>query len=144
MVLADPDLVLGQDHPVGLDAAQLRLAERRAVWHHRARARHRHDLARGDVGRAADDRARLAGAGVDRADGQAVGIRVRFRGQDVADDEVGDIPDPNVVQPLHLQPAHRQDVGDLLGGHAGVAVLAQPCNRDSHAPNCSSSRASFS
>ena len=86
----------------------------------------------------------VARADVDRADGQAVGIRVRFGGQDVADDEVGDVPDPNAVQPLDLQPGHRQGVGDLLGGRAGVAVLAQPCHRDPHAPNCSSSRASFS
>ena len=68
VVLADADLVLGQDHPARLHAAQLRLAERRAVGHDRARQRHRHRLPGGDVGRAADDRLRLVAAHVDLAD----------------------------------------------------------------------------
>ena len=53
-------------------------------------------------------------------------------------------PTPDAVQALELEPRHRERVGDLLGRQAGVAVLAQPCDRDPHAPNCSSRRASFS
>ena len=49
------ELVLGQDHPVGLDAAQLGRAELRAVGHDRARPRDGDGLAGGDVRRAADD-----------------------------------------------------------------------------------------
>ena len=76
VVGADRDLVLGQDHPVRLDAAQLGLLELRAVGHHRAGLGDGDDLAGGDVRRAADDLALVAGADVDRADGQAVGVRV--------------------------------------------------------------------
>ena len=55
VVGADRDLVLGQDHAVGLLPAQLGPLEPRAVGHHRAGPRDRDGLAGGDVRRAADD-----------------------------------------------------------------------------------------
>ena len=71
---ADADLVLGQDHPVGLDAPQLRLLELHAARHHRARPRDRHGLALGDVRRPAHDLRGVALAQRDHADGQPVGV----------------------------------------------------------------------
>ena len=90
VLVAEPELVLGEDHPVRLDAAQLRLAELGPVRHHGAGQRDRHGLAGGDVRRAADDRARLAGADVDLADLQPVGVGMLLGRQHLADDEVWD------------------------------------------------------
>ncbi len=53
---ADLELVLGEDHPVGDDAAELGLLELRAVRHHGAGPRDGDGLPGGDVGRAAHDR----------------------------------------------------------------------------------------
>src|SRR5438067_1392229 len=55
-VLADLQLGLGEDHPVRLHAAQLRLAELAPVGQHGAGQRDRDQLLGGDVGGAADDR----------------------------------------------------------------------------------------
>ncbi len=56
VVLADLDLTLREDHPVGLDPAELGLLQLLAARHPRARGDHGDRLARGDVGRPADDR----------------------------------------------------------------------------------------
>ena len=83
-------------------------------------------LAGGDVGRAADDRPRLAVAGVDRADAEPVGVGVRLAGQHPADHEAVAARRAERRHPLDLGPGHRQALGELLGADAGVAVLAQP------------------
>ena len=75
---------------------------------------------------------------------QPVGVRMPLGGEHLPDHELGRVAHAHPVQALDLDPGHRERVGDLLGRHARVAVLAQPCDRDPHAPNCSSSRASFS
>ena len=94
---ADRELVLGQDHPVGLHAAQLGHAELGAVGHHRARARDGDGLPRGDVGRAADDLLRAAVADVDHAHLQAVGVGVPAGLEHRADDEALERVDAVVV-----------------------------------------------
>jgi hypothetical protein len=144
VLVAQAQLVLGADHPVRLDAAQLGLAELRAVGHRRAGQRDRHRLAGGDVRCAADDRARLTGADVDRADLQPVGVRVLLGAQHLADDEAvgGRHADP--LDPLELGPGQVEPLGELDRRQARVAVLAQPRVRNPHDPNCSRKRTSLS
>ena len=146
VVLADADLVLGQDHPARLDPAQLRLAQRRAIRHDRARQRHRHGLTGGHVGGAADDRLRVAAADVDLADAEPVGVGVLLGLEHAAGDERGHVPHADAVQPLELVARQREPVGHLRGAEPGVAVGAQPGERDPHAPapNWSSRRRSLS
>ena len=81
VVHADAELVLGEDHPVGLLAAQLGLLELRAVGHDRAGPRDGDGLPGRDVRRAADDLRLLAPADVDDADRQAIGVGVLLRAQ---------------------------------------------------------------
>ena len=88
VVVADLELVGGEDHPFRGDAAQLRLAQLLAARHPRARQRHRDGLAGADVGGAADDRPRPVLADVDGADPQPVGVGVLDRLGHLADHEV--------------------------------------------------------
>ncbi len=143
MVLADADLVLGEDHPGRRHPAQLGLAERAAVGHHRTRQRHGHGLTRRHVGRAGHDRLRLAAPDVHCVDVEPVGVRVLPGCEDTAREERRRVPHAGAVQPLELVARQRQRVGDLLGREPGIAIGAQPGDRDPH-PNCSSSRRSFS
>ncbi len=83
-------------------------------------------------------------AHVDLAHAEAVRVRVPLRGQDPADHELRRVAHARPVEPLELVARHREGVGDLLGARAGVAVRAQPRERDPHEPNCSSTRRSLS
>ena len=129
MVLAELELVLGEDHPGRLDAAELGLAEHLAAGHHGAGQRDRDGLAGGDVRGAADDRP-LAVAGVDRADREAVGVRVLLGREHVPDDEPLGRRRAHGAHPLDLDRPHREQLGELLGAEAGIAVLEQPGERD--------------
>jgi hypothetical protein len=140
---ADGDLVLGEDHPVGLHAAQLRAAELGPVGHDRARRGDGHDLPRGDVGSAADDRPRVAVADRDRADGQPVGVWVALGRQHSPDAEVLERADAVGEHALHLRPGHRQPALERVRVEVRIAVVAQPEDGDPH-PNCSSNLRSLS
>ena len=143
VVVADLELVGGEDHPFRGDPAQLRLAQLLAARHPRAGERHRDGLAGGDVGGAADDRPRAVLADLDRADPQPVGVGVLDRLGHLADDEVVRRGRADDVDPLDLGAGHHQPLGQLLDRDAGVAVLAQPGVRHPH-ENCSSIRTSLS
>ena len=140
---ADRDLVLGQDHPARLLAAQLGLLELGAVGHDRAGRGDRDGLAGRDVGRAADDLVRLALADVDRADGQPVGVRMALGAQDLADPEELERGDAVAVHAVDLGAGHRQARRELVRGQAGIDVVVEPEQRQPH-PNCSRKRRSFS
>ena len=145
---ADLQLVLGEDHPFGDDAAQLRALELGAVGQHRAGQRHGNRLTGGDVRRAADDRRRpvaVAGAlaEVDLAHAQAIGVRVRLDVEHAPDDEAACIGHAVVVNRLDLRAGHRQALLDLAHAQRRIAVFAQPCQRDAH-QNWSKKRRSFS
>ena len=144
VVGADRQLVLGEDHPLGLHAAQLGLAQARAVGHDRAGLRDGDRLAGGDVGRAADDRRDVALADRDLADAQPVGIGVALGLEHAPDDEAIELAHAVVVQRLDLGAGHRQALLELAQRQPGVAMLAQPFERDEHQPNCSRKRRSFS
>ena len=141
---ADRDLVLGEDHPVGFDATELGLAERRPVGHHRAGLRDRDGLARGDVRRAAHDLLRRAAADVDQAHAEPVGVRMLVGLEHAADDEVIERGHAVVVDRLDLGPGHRQAVGERVCVERWVDVLAEPLERNAHQPNCSRKRTSLS
>jgi hypothetical protein len=143
VVGADRQLVLGEDHAVGLDAAQLGPLELGPVGHHRAGESDGHRLAVRHVGRAANDLARLAVADVDHADAEAIGVRVALGGEHAADDEVLQRGHAVRVDALDLGAGHRQALGELVRRQPGVAVGVQPLDRKSH-PYCSSIRRSLS
>ena len=140
---ADRELVLGEDHPVGLDPAQLRALELRAVGHDRAGRRDGDRLARRHVGRAAHDRGRLACADVDDAHGQAIRVGVALGRQDATDAEVLQRRDAVRVDAVDLRAGHRQPLAELLRGQAGIAEVVEPEERQPH-PNCSRNRRSLS
>jgi hypothetical protein len=144
VVGADPELVLGQDHPVGLDAAQLGHAELRAVGHDGAGARDGDGLAGRDVRRAADDLLGPVVADVDHADAEAVGVGVPSGLDDLADDEALERVDAVVVDGLDLRARHGQALLERADRQAGVGVLLEPFERDAHQPNCSRKRRSLS
>ena len=125
-VLAELELGGGEDHPFGGDAAQLRLAQLLAARHPGAGQRHGDGLAGVDVGRAADDRARLAVAGVDRADAEPVGVGMLLAAEHPADDEALARGGPTVVTRSTSVPVIASRSASSSGADAGVAVLAQP------------------
>ncbi len=143
VVGADRELVLGEDHPVGLDAAQLGPLEPRAVGHDRPGSCDRDDLAGSHVRGAADDLAHVAVADLDRADREPVGVRVALGAQHAADREVLERVDAVAVDGLDLRAGHRQPVLEVVGAEPGVAVVVEPEDRNPH-PNCSRKRRSFS
>ncbi len=143
VVGADGHLVLGQDHPVGLDAAELRALELRPVGHDRARAGHRHDLPGRHVRRAAHDLPRFALPHVDHADGQPVRVGMAVGAEHAADHEVLEAADAVPEQRLDLGAGHGQPVLELREAQPGIAVVVQPDQRDPH-PNCSRKRRSLS
>jgi hypothetical protein len=141
---ADPELVLGQDHPVGLDAAQLGHAELGAVGHDGAGPRHGHGLAGGDVGRAAHDLLGPVVADVDQAHAEPVGVGVAAGLEHLADDEALERVDAVVMDGLDLRAGHRQALLERADRQPRVGVLLEPFERDAHQPNCSRKRRSLS
>ena len=141
---ADRELVLGQDHPVGLHAAQLGHAELRPVGHDGARARDGDDLPGRDVGRPAHDLLRAAVAHVDHAHAEAVGVGVPTGLEHAADDEALERVDAVVVDGLDLRAGHGQALLERADRQAGVGVLAEPFDGNAHQPNCSRKRRSLS
>ena len=145
VVAAEADLVLGQDHPVGDEAAHLAAAQLEPVRQPRPRQRDGDGGAGAEVPGAADDRARLALADVDLRDLETVGVRVLLG--------LDDLPDLEEVEVAALvRDAARLDVLDLGGRdgeprrelverHVDRDVVAQPGDRDAH-QNCLSTRRS--
>ena len=144
VVLAQVELALREHHPVRLDAAELGDPELGAVGQHRARQGHGDRGAGLEVRRAADDLARIAVAHVDRAEAEAIGVRVLLARQHAAHPvELEAAGDAAPVERLELRPGHRHELAQLLQGHLERDVVAQPRDGDPH-PNCSVKRRSFS
>ena len=92
MVGAEPDLVLGEDHPARDLAAKRPLLERaREAREERAGQADRDGRARAEVPGAADDLLRVGVADVDLAELEPVGVRVRLGADDAPDDEVAEV-----------------------------------------------------
>ena len=147
VVVAEPDLVLGEDHPARGLPAELALVERlvedRQVG---ARQRHRDGRARLEVPRAADDLARVALPHVDLAHAQPVGVRMRVDLEDAADEEAAevavDVGHADVEHRVHLNRRREEPVRDLLDRRVDGDVLAKPGQRRAH-QNCPRSRGSL-
>jgi hypothetical protein len=87
--------------------------------------RGRHPDAGTGIGRAADDVQQGALPHVHLAHAQAVGIGMLDGFLDLAHHDLGE-RGRDGTKVFDLQPAHREHVGDLLGGQRRVAELAQP------------------
>ena len=116
VVLADPDLVLGEDHSVGDHAPELRLGEHGAVGHRGARAGDGDRLTSGHIRRAADDRPRGPRPVLHLADREPVGVRMRLGRDDLANDELVGVGDAGMLDPPDLAAGHVEAVGDVARG----------------------------
>ena len=137
MVVAEADLVLGEDHPARGLAAELALVERLVEdRQERAGQRDRDGRAGLEVPRAADDLARVALPHVDLAHAQPVGVRMRLDLEHAADEEAADVAvdvrHADVDHALHLDGRREQPVGDLLRSRVDGDVLAEPGERRAH------------
>ena len=147
VVVAEPDLVLGEDHPARGLAAKLALVERLVEdRQERAGKRDRDRRARLEVPGAAHDLPRVALPHVDLADAQPVGVRVRLDLEHAADEEAAevavDVGHADVEDALDLRCRREQPFGDLARGRIDRDVLAEPGERDAH-QNCPRSRGSL-
>ena len=146
VVLAQLELLLGEDHPARDLAPQLRLLELRPAREHRARKRDRNRCALAEVPRTADDLARLPLPHVDAAELEPVRVRMLPGLDDAADEIVVGVPirvgDPATKDVLHHRGRDREALRELVGRDVELDVLAQPVERDAH-QNCSRSRRSF-
>ena len=136
VLVAQPELGLGEDHPVGDAAAELRPLERPPVGKHGARQGDRDGCALAEVPGAADDLARLPLPHVDPAQLEPVRVRM-LSGLDHAADEVAAVVsvlvgDAAVGDALDLAGGDGEAVDDLLRGRVHVDVLAQPGHGNLH------------
>ena len=145
-VVLGPDrkLVLGQNHPLGLDPAQLGRLQLGPVGHHRSGPRDRDRVSGAYVRRAADDLRRLAIADVDPAEAEAVGVRVRARLEHPTHNEPLERAHAVVLDALDLGPGHGQALGERARVFRRSAVVVKPFERYAHQPNCSRKRMSLS
>ena len=103
---------------------------------------HGHEVARPHVAHA-DDELDLAGRVLEPRQAELVGVRVIADLEDPHDDDPLE-PVPRTQDALDLDAAMGDQVGEVVDGHVGRRVLAQPRERDPHAaaPNCSRKRTS--
>ena len=92
MVVAEADLVLGQDHPARRLAAQLALVERLVEDRQERPGKRDGDGRAGlEVPGAADDLARVSLPHVDLADAQPIRVRMRLDLEHAADEEAAEV-----------------------------------------------------
>ena len=109
--------------PFGRDAAQLRLAELRRRRASPPRAARPATVWPAATLGAPQTIVRVAVAGVDLADAEPVGVRDAARRESTLPTTKPSADGgPDVRDPLDLGAGHRQPLGELLGGEAGVAV----------------------
>ena len=143
VVGADRELVLGEDHPVRRDAAQLGLFELRPIGHDGPGACDGDRLTGGHVGRSADDLCLGVFRDKHAADRETVSVGMWFGRQHAPDDERVEVRDAVMVDAVDLGAGHRKARRELARVQARVAVLGEPVQRDPH-PNCSRKRTSLS
>ncbi len=128
-VLGDGELLGGAHHAGGKLAADLGLLDDEVAGEDGAGERDGHAFAGVAIGRAADDGADAAvgGADVDGADGELVGVGVFVAGEDLADDDIGELGRAGVDDLLDLEADEGDGAGDLVVGDAGeVDVVLEP------------------
>ena len=147
MIGAEPDLVLGEDHPARELAAERPLVERRREARQEDAGKPDRDRgADAEVPGAADDLARLALPHVDLAQLELVGVRVLVGDDDLADPEEREVV-ARVVDADSIMRSTSSD--ETLSFRAicsrrrvGADVLAQPGERRAH-QNCLEKRRSL-
>ena len=134
---AEPDLVLGQDHPARELAAERPLIER-------CREARQEDAGKPDCNRrtdtevpgATDDLTRLALPHVDLAELELVGVRMLVSDDDLADPQerevVARVLDADVDHTLDLERRDVEPPRDLVRRRIDGHVLAQPGERRAH------------
>ena len=102
VIVAEPELLRGAQHPVGDLATDLASLQREAAGQRRARRRERHHHPGMNVGCTAHD-AGLAFAEVDIGELQPVGVGMREHFEDAGDTHTGDLR-PRLLDGVDLQP----------------------------------------
>ena len=146
VLLGEPELALGQHHPVGDLAAELGLLQRSVgPGQHGAGHSHDHGVADREVRGAADDLTQLFTTGIDPAKSQTVGVGMLLEILDTADDEVGVVValvrSAGTQDALDLEAGGAEAVGQRLGRAGVVDEVAEPGKRKSHTSVCSLSQA---
>ncbi len=132
MIVGEAELALRQEHAVRFDAADDALLEVDAgAGNVGAGRREDADHAGPGVRRAADDLDIRAVAGIDDADAETIGIRMRLGRDHPGDAEGREIPG-QVLDALDLEADHGQPLGDAVDGGDGVEVLFQPGQGEFH------------
>ncbi len=137
VLIAEADLVLGEDHPARGLTAELALVERlredRQVRAGQRDGNRRADL---EVPRPAHDLPRVALPHVDLAHAQPIGVRVRVDTEHAADEEAAevavDVGHADVDDALDLERRDRESLGDLVGRRVDGDVLAEPGDWRAH------------
>ena len=148
VVVAETDLVLGEDHSPRCLAAKLALVERRVEdGQERAGKRDRNRGSGLEVPGTAHDLARVALPYVDAADAQPVRVRMRLdvehRPHEEAAEIAVEIGDADVANPLDVvERGDGESTGDFLRRRVDGDVLPEPGQRDAH-QNCLLNRGSF-
>ena len=141
VLVAQAELPARADHAVGHDPANLRALERGAVGQHAARARNRHLLSGGQIGRAADDLDGLALAQLDTADREVIRVRMGHPLQNPTDVDRREIRpetlDDDVLEAAEFEPFRQLTVRRKRD------ELREPVERDTH-QSCSRTRTSLS
>ena len=137
VVRPEADLVLGEDHSLRRLAAELPLLERpREARQASAGQPDRDGRADAEVPGTAHDLLRLGVSHVDPAELEPIGVRVWVGRQHPSDDEVREVVPlvrhAHVDHPLDLERGDRQPPRYGIRGRAGLDVLAQPGDRDTH------------
>ena len=136
VVVAELELLLGEDHPGGVLAADLAPVEHEPARKRRAGKRHRDGRPGPEVPGAAHDLVRLDLPHVDDAELEPVRVRVLLGLQHAPDAEEPEV----AVQVGHAAALDRRDhrrrpvdaVGELLEGHLQGDVVAEPGERNAH------------
>ena len=126
MIVGKAELALGEQHPVRFDAADDALLQVDAGSRNvRAGGSKHADHAGTSVRRAAHHLDQRAGAGIDHADLEAIGVRMLLRRNHLGDLEWRELG-AAILDALDLKPDHGELVDDLGERGAGLQMLLQP------------------
>jgi hypothetical protein len=131
-ISAEAELVTRAEHPLALRARDRGDLDAPVAGQDRSRERHRHPLARRDVGRTADDR-ELGPAVPDADAGQRKPCRtgVRRHLDELTDDDVLPLG-ADAVDRADLHPEEREALRELLGRQLDRDELPEPGEGDAH------------
>ena len=132
VIVGDLQLGFGHQHAAAFDVADLADAERDVLAGNVGARRREHAVHAGArIRRAAHHLDRIAGAGIDHADAEPIGIRMLL-GLDHARDDERRKRFRLVLDALDLEPDHGQLVGELAERAVGVEMLLEPGEGEFH------------